>query len=82
MKAIGKRLGRLEERFTVPTGPRQRIRVVSHAMAHELRLETSTCRRTLDSRGLLTEIVHLDGYNSVTDDELERFIESFPIEMV
>ena len=81
MKAMGHRVRRLEKQFAVPTGPRERWRVVLSAVHRAANLANSRCTRTLNSFGLLTEIVELDGRrDSVTDEELERFIESFPVE--
>jgi hypothetical protein len=45
-----------------------------------LSLATSTCRRTLNPGGAVTEIVELDGRDEdIDDEELEKFIASFPI---
>jgi len=47
----------------------------------ELNLETSRCRRTLSRNGLLTQIVELDGSrDGFTNEQLEAWIERFPIE--
>jgi hypothetical protein len=44
-------------------------------------LANSTCKRTLGANGSLTEIVELDGSGEhLTDEDLEKFIASFPIE--
>ena len=41
----------------------------------------STCTRTRLPNGLLSEIIQLEGTGEhLTDDDLERWIESFPIE--
>jgi len=46
-------------------------------------LETSICRRTLSAHEVLTEIVRLDGTRGgMTDEEMEKFVESFPVEMI
>jgi hypothetical protein len=40
-------------------------------------------RRTLTASGSLTEVVRLDGIRGgLTDEELEKFVESFPIERI
>lgn len=40
-----------------------------------------TCTRTLMSDGRLVEIVNMNGSgHDLSDEELERFIQSFPIE--
>jgi hypothetical protein len=46
-------------------------------------LETSTCRRMLNADGFLTEVVRLDGARGgMTDEEMEKFVKSFPVEMI
>jgi hypothetical protein len=84
-----RRIRRLEDQFKPAIqpdflrNPRHRLRIVVSGMDHGLRLETSTCRRTLTARGSLTEVVRLDGIRgSLTDDELEKFVQSFPIERI
>jgi len=48
-----------------------------------LSLETSTCRRTLTASGYLCEIVRLDGVREgLTDDELDKFVNRFPVERI
>jgi len=43
-------------------------------------LANSTCTRTL-AKGVLTEVVHLDGDgNDLSDEQLEKFIDGFPIQ--
>jgi hypothetical protein len=62
---------------------RDRLRLVVSAMDHALNLETSTCRRTLTANGALTEVVRLDGmHGDLTDEELDNFVEGFPVERV
>jgi hypothetical protein len=52
-------------------------------MDHALNLETSTCWRTLTANGALTEVVRLDGmHGDLTDEELDNFVEGFPVERV
>ena len=81
MKAITRRLCRLENRAGLSGKPRERFLVVVSALGSPLNLAGSTCRRTLAADGSITELVHLDGCrDGLTDDELERFIQTFPIE--
>jgi hypothetical protein len=88
MKALAKRLVRLEERFTPVEhdylrDPRARHRLTITNIGKQLSLETSTCRRTLSADGSLSEIVMLDGTREgLSDADFERFIESFPVERV
>ncbi len=57
------------------------LRVVIRSVCGSANLANSTCRRTLDANGLLTEIVQLDGsLDDLGEEGLERFIASFPIE--
>ena len=61
--------------------PRQHCRLVISTLGRRLDMENSTCKRTLDVNGLLTEIVMLHGTREhLTDEELESFVRSFPIE--
>jgi len=52
-------------------------------MDRALSLETSRCRRMLNADGSLTEVVRLDGIRSgLTNAELDKFIQSFPVERI
>jgi len=52
-------------------------------MDRALRLETSRCRRTLTASGSLTEVVRLDGMrDALSDADLEKFVQSFPVEKI
>jgi hypothetical protein len=85
MKNLDRRLARLEDRLApdFARNPRQRLRVVVCNLGRALSLETSTCRRTRSANGVLTEIVRLDGArDGMTDEEMEKFVESFPVEMI
>jgi hypothetical protein len=85
MKNFDRRLARLEDRLALDFArdPRQRLRVVVCRMGRTLNLETSTCRPTLSANGVLTEIVRLDGTHAgLADEEMEKFVESFPVEMI
>jgi hypothetical protein len=74
------RLDRLEKTLAPAKGPRQRVRVVISGVCAPANLETSRCTRTL-TNGLLTEIVEFDGScDDLSDEQLENFIESFPIQ--
>ena len=89
MKPLNRRIARLECRFAPMLQPdfvsnrQDRLRLVTSAMDHALNLETSTCRRTLTANGALTEVVRLDGiHGGLSDEELDKFVQSFPIERV
>jgi hypothetical protein len=89
MNAVTRRSRRLEDQFKPAIepdflrNPRHRFRIVVSGMDRALRLETSKCLRTLTANGSLTEVVRLDGIRGgLTDEELERFVQSFPIERI
>jgi hypothetical protein len=83
MKAIVRRVGRLEDRYAINSSGKLRTGVraiISFPWKGPLSLATSTCRRTLNPGGAVTEIVELDGRDEdIDDEELEKFIASFPI---
>ena len=85
MKTVIRRIARLEDRFAPPPdfarNPRGRLRIVVCRMDRALRLETSRCRRMLNANGSLTEVVRLDGVRrGLTDEDLEKFVQSFLVE--
>jgi len=87
MKPVIRRIARLEDRFApqpdLVGNPRGRLRVVVSRMDRALSLETSSCRRTLTASGSLTEVVRLDGIRgALTDEELEKFVQRFPVERI
>ena len=89
MKAVIRRIARLEEQLApkVQPGflrhPRHHMRLVVSALDRDLTLETSTCHRTLTASGCLIEVVRLDGRrDGLTDEELEKFVESFPVQTI
>ena len=86
MKTVVRRIARLEDQFKPAIqpdflrNPRQRLRIVVSGMERALRLETCKCRWTLTASGSLTEVVRLDGIRGgLTDEELEKFMQSFPV---
>jgi hypothetical protein len=86
MNALAKRLVRLEERLApvdYARNPRVCHRLSVTNNGKQLSLETSTRRRTLSADGTLFEIVRLDGTREgLSDADLKRFIERFPIETI
>ena len=83
MKAVARRLRRLEDHSAVNGKPRDRFRIIVRRMDREPGLEGATCHRTLFPNGTLSEIVRLDkssGGCEPTEDELDRWIARFPIE--
>jgi hypothetical protein len=83
MKAIARRLRRLEDQCCVgkQSKPLQQMRLVVCGIGRPLDLANSTCSRKLDSSGHLLELVTLHGSrHDLTDEQLENFVQSFPIE--
>jgi hypothetical protein len=79
-----RRVGRLEDRFAINSSGKPRVGfrlIISLPWKGPLNLATSTCQRTLNPEGAITEIVDLDGDGGrLSEEELERFIAGFPIE--
>ena len=72
------RLTKLEQRRENTPEP---FRVIIAPCIGVADLARSTCRRTLCAGGELIEYVQLNGSReSVSDEDLERFIASFPVE--
>ena len=83
MRAIVRRVGRLEDRFQTQLSgkPKSSLRIiVTRAGSGAANLATSTCTRRLNNTGGLIEIVDLDGDDSgISEEELETFVARFPI---
>ena len=80
MKAIVRRVGRLEDRFQLSGKPKSSLRIIVALAGSEANLATSTCTRYVRD-GLLTEVVQLDGaMGAISDEELETFVARFPID--
>jgi hypothetical protein len=79
MKTVIRRLNRLEDRFG-PKKPRKVLTiVVTEASAGEADLEKATCSRHC-AGGLLMQLIDLKSWNNpFTSEELERWVERFPI---
>jgi hypothetical protein len=84
MKAIARRLYRLEERLEAEGKPRKTFRIMTRPKGRELDLENSSCQRTLCADGTVCESITLaeakDG-REVTDEEVEEWVATFPIEV-
>jgi hypothetical protein len=60
-----------------------RASVVVAAMDDDLSLATSTCSRTRCAAGTLLELVNLHGIRGeLSEEALDRFVASFPIQML
>jgi hypothetical protein len=85
MKTTNRRLSKLEDRLR-PEGwkPRGQWRYLICVSGARRRLEGASCQRSLWPDGTLFEMVmfpeHSAGADEVTDDELERWIASFPVQ--
>jgi len=83
MKAIVRRLCKLEDRFGSPDKPRDRFQLVFSRIGREESLENATCSRAIWPNGTLFEMVDLkgskEGHGRLSDEELDRWVENFPI---
>jgi len=81
MKAVTRRLVKLEDRFWAANKPRRRLRIVVWLWGIIPNLEP--CTRTLCSDGTLLEVIRLDRRqhrdHEPTDEEIERWADTFPI---
>lgn len=77
-------LGSLESRAAARAlleGNQKRVRLIFYVIDKPLNLETSSCVRLFWPDGTLFEEVMLDGSSSnLTDEELDTFVATFPIE--
>ena len=85
MRAVVRRIDRLEDRFGAAYGrPRRRLRMMISMAGAKSSLEDATCRRTLWPDGTLFEMIefhtHNEGPDELTDAELDRWLESFPVD--
>jgi hypothetical protein len=83
MKTVTKRIARLEEHLLVTVNPRKRLSIVVTRVDRKPSLEGATCTRTLCPDGTVMEVVYLyqsrPGREELTDEALERWMETFPI---
>jgi hypothetical protein len=83
MRAVVRRI-RLEDQFGSAMGkPRRRLRIMISMAGDKPSLEDATCRRTLWPDGSLFELVQFNAHNygpdELTDEELDRWLESYPV---
>ena len=78
-----RRVGWLEERYETQLSgePKVALRIlISLPWKGPPNLATSSCTRTLNTAGGLIETVKLDGDDAgISEEELEKFIASFPV---
>jgi hypothetical protein len=84
MKTVIRRIGRLENQLQLAGNPRDRFRLVMGRLDRKPGFENATCRRTLWPNGTVFEMVwlnrHHDRPGEPTAEELDRWVESFPVE--
>jgi hypothetical protein len=84
MRVVARRVLRLENRLQVAANPRQCVRMIVQRADRRPSLENATCQRSLYANGTLLELVRLDrsdeGRKPLTDEELERWVETFPVQ--
>jgi hypothetical protein len=84
MTAILRRVGKLEERYSVNASGKPRVvvrAIISFPWKGPLNWSASTCQRRLNPGGAVTEIVRLEGdADRISKEELEKFIAGFPID--
>ena len=84
MKAIAKRLSRLEDQFGPADGkPWERFRLVVRLAGKMFDSESATCRRTLCPNGTVLESVQFRTSRNgpeLTQEELDMWVASFPVE--
>jgi hypothetical protein len=80
MRLIERRLEKLGQTASLAGEPRGRFRMVIGPLIGDLNLTNCTCQRTLCANGHLTGVVTLNGPSAeLTNEELDRFVEGFPI---
>jgi len=85
LKTVRRRLDRLQGQFVlVGRRPLRVYRMVLCKYGGKGSLDNAICTRTLCADGTVAEYVELDGSNdgpgSVTAEELDRWVASFPIQ--
>lgn len=84
MKAIVRRLCKLEDRFGFPGKPRERVQFVFSTIGIEQSLESATCSRTLQPDGTVLEYVDFTrgpkGNGKLKEEDLNRWLDTFPIQ--
>jgi hypothetical protein len=85
VKTIVKRLARLEDQFVPPDQKaRKCFRLIVCRYGAKTSLENARCKRTLCPDGTVAELVEMygsnDGPESVTAEELDRWVAGFPIQ--
>jgi hypothetical protein len=80
MKAIFRRVGKLEDRYHVQLPGKLEVLRLVVSIPWKTTPGISTCRRTLTTAGSVIELVNLHGADcNFRDEELDRFLAGFPI---
>ena len=83
MRALARRLGRLEDQIVTADKPRSRLRLMVMMAGSRPSLEDASCTRSLCKDGSLLELVRFERHNDrpddLTDEELDDWVEMFPV---
>jgi hypothetical protein len=86
MRAIARRLCQTEEKVGTAERPRRRLRLVVMRAGARRCLEEATCTRMLCPDGSLLELLqfrkHNDGPDEPTAEEVDRWVETFPVRVL
>jgi hypothetical protein len=86
MRAITRRLCRLEGQVRTRDRPRRRLRLVVMRAGARPCLEDATCTRTLCVDGRLLELVRYnkpnEGHDEPTAEEVDKWVETFPLRVL
>jgi hypothetical protein len=86
MKAVLRRAERLEGQIVSADRPQRHLRIVVLPAGARPSLDDATCHRTLCPDGTLLGLLDLPnpnpGSEELPDEELEEWVDSFPIELV
>jgi hypothetical protein len=84
MKTLARRIDKLEDQFGSADRPRRHSRLQVMLLGSKLCLADAKCTRTLCSGGSVMELVefqkHNEGPDELTNEELDRWVETFPIQ--
>ena len=86
MRAISRRLSRLEDRVGVADRPQRRLRILVRRAGARPCLEGAICTRMLCVDGSLLETVKFnkqnDGRDEPTPEEVDKWVETFPVRVL
>ena len=83
MKIVTRRILKLEDQFGSAGRPRRHLRLMVCMAGSKPSLGDATCKRTVCPDGTLLEMVRLNNHDEgpaeLTGEELDRWVESFPV---